>query len=277
VAILKVIAGGARNTGRRYVIDRDQIYIGRDPGNDIVVQDVGVTGYHARIIKTELGYLLIEERTSTGIWVDDQKVSSLFLKQGTRFRLGGTAFMFDTELSDTLMVTPAAADVPVPLAPGPPPFEAPPSPASLVATVPGVVRPVETPAAAPAPLPAAPEPPPASGAEGPAWASGDDLAEQLALPDRALTGGESALEGQTCPGCEAPLLGLERFCAICGARTRYGGRGRVMLLKILALVLVLGAGSAGLYTLTDGDLSRGGLRRAIALVLGDRVPSWLKL
>jgi len=272
VPTLKVISGSARTTGRRHVIDRDQIYIGRDPGNDIVVEDVGVTGHHARILKTTHGYLLFEERTSTGIWVQEQRVNHLFLEHGARFRLGGTSFMFDAEQSDTLLgVSPA------PVLP----------PAPSTATAPRVAWPSAPPAPSPRAEPLSVDPVPRAPAgrcgvkqrdpDVPAWAQSGAVLEQLSLPPRPLSDKDSGLEGHTCPGCEEPLVGMERFCAICGARTRYGGRGRVMLLKIVALLLVLGAGSVGLYTLTGGDLSQDGLRRAVHLVLGDKAPSWLRL
>jgi pSer/pThr/pTyr-binding forkhead associated (FHA) protein len=293
----------------QFAIDRDQIYIGRDPGNDVVIQDVGVTGYHARIIKTERGDLLIEERTSTGIWFEEQKVPTLFLANGTRFRLGNTGFVFEmtATLPGALAETVKAPSIPeVPPPPGleapppgleapPPGLEAPPplvlqaQPAVATPIVPTPPAPAPAPAPAPpaprapTPAPAAPAPPPASPApeatseDGtPAWASAG--LSQLSMPaaDGELAG-IGIEDGDSCPGCEASLIGLERFCAICGTRTKYGRRGRVMMLKVITLLLILGAGFFGLYTLTDGDLSRDGLRKAISRVVGEDVPSWLEL
>lgn len=244
--ILKIISGG---TGR-FEISQDQVFIGRDPGNDVVIQDVGVSGYHARILKTEHGYLLIEERTSTGIWVQDQRINNIFLQHGTRFRLGNSVFVFESEeigTQPTIAASPGAlaglaelAEMAVPAAPA----ETPP----------------ETPAALEAP----------DAPDTPAWA------DQLADPAHLRSGGLEALDNE-CTSCEAPLVGMERFCSLCGARTKYGGKGRVVFFKVIALVLVLGAGVVGAYMLTDGDLSRDGFNRAATRALGDNAPPWLKL
>lgn len=250
--ILKIISGG---TGR-FEISQDQVFIGRDPGNDVVIQDAGVSGYHARILSTEHGYLLIEERTSTGIWVQDQRVNNVFLQHGTRFRLGNSVFVFESEDIGTQPTIAAAPGALASLA----------QLAEKAAHGPAVPPPPAAP-----PSPAAP-PPPADPEtqDTPAWA------DQLADPALLQSGGLEAI-GNECPSCEAPLVGMERFCSLCGARTKYGGRGRVIFFKVLALLLVLGAGVVGAYMLTDGDLSREGFNRAVTRALGDRAPPWLKL
>jgi pSer/pThr/pTyr-binding forkhead associated (FHA) protein len=245
VPILKIISGG---TGR-FEISQDQVFIGRDPGNDLVIQDAGVSGYHARILKTEHGHLLIEERTSTGIWVQDQRVNNIFLQHGTRFRLGNSVFVFESEEIGTQ-----------------------PTIAAPVGALAGLAELAEmaAPAAAPDP-PEAPAVPEARDApDTPAWA------DQLADPSQFQSGGLEAI-GNECPSCEAPLVGMERFCSLCGARTKYGGRGRVIFFKVIGLFLVLGAGAVGVYMLTDGDLTRDGFNRAVTRALGDRAPPWLKL
>ena len=313
-AVLKVLASGAT-----FELSREQLYIGRDPGNDVMVQDIGVSGYHARVLRTERGYLLIEERTSTGIWFEGRKVTSLFLEDGTCFRLGGTGFAFELRTGSARW--PAGA-------PGGDPdgFERPPTtevaaaaPRDLAATrsrdrlaesanpraaAPGGSLAADTVKAPMEPMPNAAGPGPGSemdapgGVDAPPSSSGPipyqgagpsasrdsdaHLHAGSATPAWARKGLEQfrsgdadpveGICGKVCPGCDCSLLGVERFCAVCGARTRRGGRGRVLLLKMTALALVLAAGVYGAYLLTGGDLSRAGLEVAIARVTGAPVP-----
>jgi hypothetical protein len=247
VPFLTIVSGGQGTGGNsRYELTGDQVYIGRNPGNDIVVEGIGIAGYHARILMTEQGHLLIEERASNGIWIEEQRVTNVFLHDGVQFRLGKAVFEFEADET-----------------------EAPPSPSPT--TAPPVDLAIPPPPAAPA-APDTPDDP-----DTPAWALADLGQQELMSGTPLSMSSQYQALDDSCPGCKAPLVGMERYCAMCGSRTKYGGRGRVMFFKVFALLVVLGAGGVGVHMLTDGELTKDGYARALDRVFAGNAPPWLEL
>ena len=83
------IAGSA---GRMYPLNRVQVTIGREPGNDIIIDSKIVSRKHARIERTpDGGYKLIVLSTSNPTFLDGAPVGeSARLKHGTKIRIGST-------------------------------------------------------------------------------------------------------------------------------------------------------------------------------------------
>ena len=49
--------------------DKENMTIGRDEGNDIVIDNLAVSGFHARIDKTGDNYILTDLQSTNGTWV----------------------------------------------------------------------------------------------------------------------------------------------------------------------------------------------------------------
>jgi len=99
-AYLIVIAGNS--VGEMYQIRKDRVNIGRDRSCDIMVTDVGISRNHARIVASEEGDLLIEDRGSTnGTYLNGESVERRPLKDGDRIQLG-RATILKFSLSDDL-------------------------------------------------------------------------------------------------------------------------------------------------------------------------------
>ena len=63
---------------------------GREDGNDLVVDEMGVSRRHAEIVETEAGYALRDLNSSNGTFVNDQRITNVdyLLKDGDLIRLG---------------------------------------------------------------------------------------------------------------------------------------------------------------------------------------------
>ena len=56
--------------------------IGREPANDIVVENLLVSGYHARIDPAGRDYVLTDLQSKNGTFVNGERVTSSKLKDG---------------------------------------------------------------------------------------------------------------------------------------------------------------------------------------------------
>ena len=89
--------------------------VGREPDNEVVVSQPGVSRNHARIVQAEGGYLLSDLGSSNGTFVNDQRVmdEAYLLQDGDRIRLGSI------ELSFVFRLAPEGTGWPVEVTPEP--------------------------------------------------------------------------------------------------------------------------------------------------------------
>jgi ABC transport system ATP-binding/permease protein len=78
------------------VLDENgRIRIGRDPGNDIVLPDLWVSGKHAEIRRVGAGHQLVDLGSTNGIHHNGRRVQRGELRPGDRFTVGRHEFLFD--------------------------------------------------------------------------------------------------------------------------------------------------------------------------------------
>jgi transcriptional regulator with GAF, ATPase, and Fis domain len=65
----------------------ENTHIGRGPGNDVVLNQSGVSRKHARIDLTDGGYYLFDEGSKNGTFIDDRQVNRHRLVHGTSFQI----------------------------------------------------------------------------------------------------------------------------------------------------------------------------------------------
>lgn len=88
MALILVVKDGAR-AGDQFR-PQNGLTLGRSKG-DIILRDSKVSNPHAQIKEELDGSLyLVDQGSSNGIWVNDQKVDKVLLKQGLQVRLGST-------------------------------------------------------------------------------------------------------------------------------------------------------------------------------------------
>ncbi|UCH00428.1 MAG: FHA domain-containing protein [Deltaproteobacteria bacterium] len=71
-----------------YSFVKENMTIGRDEGNDIVIDNMAVSGFHARIDKTGDNYILTDLQSTNGTFVNDKKIISHKLQHKDKLTIG---------------------------------------------------------------------------------------------------------------------------------------------------------------------------------------------
>jgi pSer/pThr/pTyr-binding forkhead associated (FHA) protein len=81
--------------GRVHQLDDDFTDIGRDPRNHIVLTDVKISGFHARVERGPDGGFVLQDRNSTnGTWHNSEPVSGpRRLEENDEVRMGSTVLV----------------------------------------------------------------------------------------------------------------------------------------------------------------------------------------
>ncbi len=91
-ACLVVISGA--NIGHQYQMTISQTMIGRSMNADIQVDDESASRDHAFIIRDHGGYLVQDNTSKNGCFINDDKVDNAYIQDGDLLRIGGTIFKF---------------------------------------------------------------------------------------------------------------------------------------------------------------------------------------
>ncbi len=77
-----------------YSLMKDEISIGRGEDNDVVIPHASVSRQHARLMRRDGGFELMDLNSTTGSYVDDRQIhGSAFVSAGSRLRLGDIRFV----------------------------------------------------------------------------------------------------------------------------------------------------------------------------------------
>jgi pSer/pThr/pTyr-binding forkhead associated (FHA) protein len=85
---------------KEYSFDRDGITIGRNADNAIIIDNLAVSGFHARIDKVGSGYVLTDLQSTNGTFVNEEKVVSHRLAHGDNIIIGKHVILFLSSDSD---------------------------------------------------------------------------------------------------------------------------------------------------------------------------------
>lgn len=81
-------------------IGKHAVQIGRLPDNDLVVDNAGVSGRHARVFK-QGDQVVIEDLSSTnGTFINDKRITSQSLRDGDRILIGKHTIVYDQKGGD---------------------------------------------------------------------------------------------------------------------------------------------------------------------------------
>ena len=77
-----------------YSIDKQKVTsIGRKPGNDVVLKDPSVSGYHAKIRFEDDAYFPYDFATTNGTRVNGKRIYRKRIGDGDIIEIGGIAFV----------------------------------------------------------------------------------------------------------------------------------------------------------------------------------------
>jgi pSer/pThr/pTyr-binding forkhead associated (FHA) protein len=87
----RVKLGGAGADGA----EKKQWTIGSDSDRDIIFDEVGVSGRHARLVNEGQRWKIINELAKNGTFVDGKRSNVSYLKSGNELRFGSVACVFE--------------------------------------------------------------------------------------------------------------------------------------------------------------------------------------
>ncbi len=86
---------GGDDAGKIYPLTENEHRIGRLYDNDILLTDLGVSGYHARIYRSPDGYAIEDLKSRNGTWVNGTRVYQSQLAHADHVRLGATDMTYE--------------------------------------------------------------------------------------------------------------------------------------------------------------------------------------
>jgi len=235
---------------KEYGLDKDEITIGRLASNDVILpDDRSVSRRHAVIRRSNVGYVIEDQQSNNGTYVDGEKILYPFvLHNGQSIKVGSNELTFTMtsaqiktpEQQDRAATprgaapefqAPAQPSAPAQPTPPPPAFEAPPQQATFS-------PPIEAPAAPQFPPPPAPggfgQPPPGPQdwppapqfappptPEPPPWSAQPPAAPQSSpassFQTQPASPGPASSGMVVCQSCGNPTMANKAFCLNCGA------------------------------------------------------------
>ena len=90
---LIIIAGS--HSGKKIPLLPMTMTIGREHDNNIELKDEEVARYHARILFQDSQFVIEDLQSSTGTWVNNNRISRAVLKNADKLRLGNTMLVLD--------------------------------------------------------------------------------------------------------------------------------------------------------------------------------------
>lgn len=80
--------------GKRQILAGEPLRIGRERGNQIVLQSDSVSRRHCRIDKRKAGWIIKDLGSTNGTYVNDQLVEEYQLRRGDQIKVGDTIFKY---------------------------------------------------------------------------------------------------------------------------------------------------------------------------------------
>lgn len=91
-----LIATRGALSGSRYLLDEDEVTVGRDPCADILLDDSTVSRQHAVFRRENGAYTVIDAGSLNGTYVNRQRVDKATLKNGDEIMIGKFRLIYFT-------------------------------------------------------------------------------------------------------------------------------------------------------------------------------------
>jgi DNA-binding NtrC family response regulator len=103
--MLQSIDDGAQE----WSFDKEEIRIGSMDDNDIVLSDDTVSRYHCKILQEDSGYVVMDQRSTNGTFINKVRVRDAFLKSGSILSVGQSQLRFNA-LEEEVQIVPSRND-----------------------------------------------------------------------------------------------------------------------------------------------------------------------
>ena len=94
---------------QEWTFDKEEIRIGSMEDNDVVISDDTVSRYHCRIAQEDTGYVLVDQRSTNGTFINKVRVREAFLKPGSIVSVGQSQFRFNAK-EEEVQILPSRND-----------------------------------------------------------------------------------------------------------------------------------------------------------------------
>jgi len=94
---------------QEWTFDKEEIRLGSMDDNDVVLSDDTVSRYHCKIIQDDTSYILIDNRSTNGTFVNKVRVREAFLKPGCVLGVGQSQLKFNAR-EEEVQIVPSRAD-----------------------------------------------------------------------------------------------------------------------------------------------------------------------
>ncbi|HSR98460.1 MAG TPA: sigma 54-interacting transcriptional regulator [Kofleriaceae bacterium] len=92
-----------------WIFDKEEIRIGSMDDNDVVLGDDTVSRYHCRIAQEDNGYVLVDNRSTNGSFVNKVRIREAFLKPGSIVSVGQSQLRFNAR-EEEVEIVPSRSD-----------------------------------------------------------------------------------------------------------------------------------------------------------------------
>ena len=94
---------------QEWTFDKEEIRIGSMDDNDVVISDDTVSRYHCRIAQEDTGYVLVDQRSTNGTFINKVRVREAFLKPGSIVSVGQSQFRVNAK-EEEVQILPSRND-----------------------------------------------------------------------------------------------------------------------------------------------------------------------
>ncbi len=101
--------GSVDDPSQEWTFDKEEIRIGSMEDNDVVLGDDTVSRYHCRIVQEDTGYVLIDQRSTNGTFINKVRVREAFIKPGSIVSVGQSQLRFNAR-EEEVQIVPSRSD-----------------------------------------------------------------------------------------------------------------------------------------------------------------------
>ncbi|HET7504358.1 MAG TPA: sigma 54-interacting transcriptional regulator [Kofleriaceae bacterium] len=94
---------------QEWTFDKEEIRIGSMEDNDVVLGDDTVSRYHCRICQEDNGYVLLDQRSTNGTFINKVRIREAFLKPGSIVSVGQSQLRFNAR-EEEVEIVPSRSD-----------------------------------------------------------------------------------------------------------------------------------------------------------------------
>ena len=105
----RCILQAADDSSQEWVFDKEEIRIGSMEDNDVVLHDDTVSRYHCKIVQDDTSYILVDNHSTNGTFINKVRVREAFLKPGCVVAVGQSLLKFNAR-EEEVQIVPSRAD-----------------------------------------------------------------------------------------------------------------------------------------------------------------------